>query len=68
MNLAVCNANTSHHTTHDRIKVKYRGGFQSRFSRNVYFTDTSVCDVADDVIYLTSASCALLSPALVCNL
>ena len=24
--------------------------FQSRFSRNAYFTDTSVCDVADDIL------------------
>ena len=24
--------------------------FQSRFSRNAYFTDTSVCDVADDLM------------------
>ena len=29
--------------------------FQSRFSRNAYFTDTSVCDVADDV-YITLKS------------
>ena len=24
--------------------------FQSRFSRNAYFTDTSVCDVADEFV------------------
>ena len=24
--------------------------FQSRFSRNAYFTDTSVCDVADELL------------------
>ena len=26
--------------------------FQSRFSRNAYFTDTSVCDVADDLRFI----------------
>ena len=29
--------------------------FQSRFSRNAHFTDTSVCDVADDMsLYMLS--------------
>ena len=26
MNLAVCNANTSHHTTHDHLEIKIRDG------------------------------------------
>ena len=28
--------------------------FQSRFSRNAYFTGTSVCDVADDTAHFCS--------------